>query len=175
MSSTPLATALPATSTPLLLSGQSEVPAIVDGPVHYAIWLKASSIPVSISITPDSTQAPIPDSRAEMSLEIGRLSSEVGQLSTKCEACEGLEKRLAEVEANKEASEAHCTIMRRAASDAMEQMEQQKRRSHRPVKTSARYVACPRNPEKERLFAANQQEKERLAQEAAKKVAQKVA
>jgi hypothetical protein len=57
----------------------------------------------------------------------------------------------------------------------MEQMEQHRRRSCRPVKTNARYVAHLGDPEQEELFIVGQQEKERLAKEAAEKAAQKAA
>jgi cation transport ATPase len=86
-----------------------------------------------------------------------------------------LEKQLVVTKANLDASEAHCTIMKRAVSDAMSQMELQKRKSGRPVKTKAHLVACPGDPEHEAQFAASQEEKARVAREAKEKEAQKAA
>jgi hypothetical protein len=56
----------------------------------------------------------------------------------------------------------------------MSQMEQQKCQLRQPVKTKAHYIVRPGDPEEEQQFAAGQQEKECLAEEAAEKVAQKV-
>jgi hypothetical protein len=45
------------------------------------------------------------------------------------------------LKANNDASNAHCTIMTRMATTARADLDRQKRKTHRPVKTGARYVA----------------------------------
>jgi hypothetical protein len=100
------------------------------------------------------------------------MSSMIRLLQMKIEL---LEKEVAEVSANQHASEAHCTTMRRAASDLMSPAKQKKRKSNRPVKSKARLVARPGDPEHKAQFAARQEEKARAAREAAKKEAQKAA
>jgi hypothetical protein len=163
-SATPPAAGLPAASTLLSSFGQpKDLPTTMDGPTRYFTRSKSASPPASVPIALDGTQAPVTHSAGGRSFDFAQVKM----------TCDLLESQLALANANMQAMTAHCTIMRRAAEDAMSQMEQQKRKSRRPVKTKARYVACPGDPEEEQQFAAGQQEKEHLAEEAAEKVAQK--
>ena len=54
-----------------------------------------------------------------------------------------MKKEIAKKEAGMKASNAHCTIMTRAASASKAKLENQKRRTCRSVKTSARLVSHP--------------------------------
>ena len=81
-----------------------------------------------------------------------------------------MEKELVEAKAHLDASNAHCTIMRRAATEAREDLQQQKRKSRRSVKTSARYVT---HPGIRAQWAADQEERAKQARETARKEAQK--
>jgi len=74
------------------------------------------------------------------------------------------------LKANNAASNAHCTIMRRAATTANADLNHQKCTTHRPVKTSARYVA---HPAIEDEWNASQQDKARCAKETAEVEAQR--
>jgi hypothetical protein len=67
------------------------------------------------------------------------------------------------------ASNAHC-IMARTATDAKAELEQQKHKSCRSVKTSARYVT---HPTINARWAAYNEERAQRAREAAQKEAQK--
>ena len=120
----------------------------------------SSSAAVSVSIALDHTRAPIPNSIEEMGSEINMLRKKV----------ELMEKELVQARAEADASNAHCTIMIRAASNAKTQLEQQKRKTRQGVKTSARYVT---HPMIRAQWAAEQEEKARKAREAAEKEAQK--
>ena len=77
---------------------------------------------------------------------------------------------IAMLKANNDASNAHCTIMTRVATTARADLDCQKCKTHRPVKTSARYVA---HPAIEDEWNAAQQEKAQHAKEAAEMEAQK--
>jgi hypothetical protein len=123
---------------------------------------KNSSPAVSVSIALDHSWAPIPSSVEEMGSEINRLQMTVSLM----------EKELVQARADADASNAHCTIMKRAASDAMSEVEQQKQKSRWAVKTSVRYVMHPVIREQ---WAADQEERAQKAREAAKKEAQKSA
>jgi hypothetical protein len=77
---------------------------------------------------------------------------------------------IAMLKANNDASNAHCTIMTRVATTARADLDRQKRKTHRPVKTSARYVAHPAIEEE---WNATQQVKAQRAKEVAETEAQK--
>ena len=81
-----------------------------------------------------------------------------------------MEKELLQAKAEAAASNAHCTIMARAATDAKAELEQQKRKTRRSVKTSARYVT---HPTIRARWAADQEERAQRAREAAQKEAQR--
>ena len=74
------------------------------------------------------------------------------------------------LKANNDASNAHCTIMTHVAMTARADLDRQKCKTRRPVKTSARYVA---HPAIEDEWNAAQQEKAQHAKEAAEMEAQK--
>jgi len=52
-------------------------------------------------------------------------------------------KKVEKLKANNDASNAHCTIMTRAATAARDDLDCQKCKTHQAVKASARYVAHP--------------------------------
>ena len=83
-----------------------------------------------------------------------------------------MQKELVQAKAELDASNAHCTIMTRAATEAKAELEQQKRKTRQGVKTSARYVT---HPAIRAQWAAEQEEKAWKAKELAEKEAQKVA
>jgi hypothetical protein len=166
----PALPSLPSTvPTPICSSGQSEdLSTTVDGPDHHLTQPKTSSPAASISIAFDGTQAPRPRSEEELYTEVRRL-----ELTR-----ELLQRELDKSKANLDAMETYRRIlMKQVASYATSQMDLQtpRRRSRRPVKTSARYFVYPRDFEEEEHFAADQQEKECFAKEAAEKAARKVA
>lgn len=74
------------------------------------------------------------------------------------------------VNARADASEAHCTILKRALSIAKAESFNKKNKTRRAVKTSARYVAHDTMKE---LHASQAQEKAMHAREAAEKEARK--
>jgi hypothetical protein len=74
------------------------------------------------------------------------------------------------LKANNDASNAHCTIMTRVATTARADLDRQKRKTRRPVKTGARYVA---HPAIEDEWNAAQKEKAQRAKETAEMEAQK--
>ena len=115
-----------------------------------------------VSTTPDYTvtNAPVPNSNKEANAEIARLQM----------ACQSLERELAVSRAMNEASNAHCTIMKRAESDARARLLSKKSKCRRTVKTSARYVAHDTLKE---IHAVQTQEKAERAREAAEKEVQK--
>jgi transcription-repair coupling factor (superfamily II helicase) len=115
---------------------------------------------VSASIALDHSQAPIPSFVEEMGSEINCLGMTVNLM----------EKELLQEKAESAASNAHCTIMAQAATDAKAKLEQQKHKSHQSVKTSARYVT---HPTIHARWAADQEERAQRAREAAQKEAQK--
>ena len=129
---------------------------------HFTRSQKASSSAVSVSVALDHTRAPIPSSTEEMGSEISRLRMIVDLM----------QKELVQAKAELDASNAHCTIMTRAATEAKAELEQQKRKTRQGVKTSARYVT---HPAIRAQWAAEQEEKARKAKELAEKEAQKVA
>ena len=71
---------------------------------------------------------------------------------------------------NNDASNAHCTIMTRVATAARADLDRQKRKTRRPVKTGARYVA---HPVIEDEWNTAQKEKAQHAKETAEMEAQK--
>ena len=113
-------------------------------------------------------RAPIPDSKEELGTEVARLrmtltlmEREVLQANARADASD----------ARAHASDAHCTIMKRALSEARtELLSKQKSKDCRTVKTSACYVAHEMIKE---LHASQSQEKAMRAREAAEKEAQK--
>jgi hypothetical protein len=81
-----------------------------------------------------------------------------------------IEKENSMLKANNTASNAHCTIMRRAATTANTDLDRQKCTTHRPVKTSMHYVA---HPAIEDEWNASQQDKAWRAKETAEVEAQR--
>ena len=79
-------------------------------------------------------------------------------------------KEVEKSKANNDASNAHCTIMTRVATTARADLDCQKRKTCRLVKTSACYVV---HPAIEDEWNASQQEKARRAKEATETEAQK--
>jgi len=77
---------------------------------------------------------------------------------------------VAKAKANNDASNAHCTIMTRAATTAKDDLDRQKRTTRRAVKTSAHYVA---HPAIKAEWNASQLDKAWHAKEAAEMEAQK--
>jgi hypothetical protein len=123
---------------------------------------RASSSPLSVSIALHYSRAPIPSSSEEKDSEINRLRMKV----------ELIERELVLARASNNASDAHCTIMQRAASDARTEIEQHKRKTRQSVKTGARYVT---HPSIRAQWATEQEEKAQREREAAQKGAQKMA
>jgi len=81
-----------------------------------------------------------------------------------------IEKENSILKANNAVSNAHCTIMRRAATTANADLDCQKCTTCRPVKTSTCYVA---HPAIEDEWNASQQDKARRAKETAEVEAQR--
>ena len=81
-----------------------------------------------------------------------------------------MEKENTKLKANNDTSNAYCTIMTRAATVAKADLDRQKHKTHRAVKTSTCYVA---HPAIEDEWNASQQEKARCVKEAAEMEAQK--
>lgn len=165
----PTSATLPASATPLATGASSD--AVSLGPEletasqsaasrYFTRSQKHSSPAVSVSVALDRSQAPIPSSVEEMGSEINRLRMTVNLM----------EKELLQAKAEAAASNAHCTIMARAATDAKAELEQQKRKTRRSVKTSARYVT---HPTIRARWAADQEERAQRAREAAQKEAQR--
>jgi hypothetical protein len=119
-----------------------------------------SSPTLSISITLDPSQAPQPQSIEELLLENRHLWMTLDLI----------EKENTKLKANNNASNAHYTIITRAATVAKANLNCQKRKTHRAVKTSACYVA---HPAIEDEWNASQQEKAWHAKEATETEAQK--
>jgi hypothetical protein len=119
-----------------------------------------SSPTVLISLTLNPTHASLPPSTQGL-LEENRLLRMNLDL---------VKAEVAVLKANNDASNAHCTIMTRVATAARADLDRQKRKTRRPVKTSARYVAHPAIEDK---WNATQQEKAQRAKEAAETEAQK--
>jgi len=92
---------------------------------------EASSSALSISIALDPARAPVPCSVEEKDLEINRLWM----------TCSFLEQALSDARVTIAATNAHCTIMKRAESDAWAELQNKKNKSHCTVKTNACYVA----------------------------------
>jgi len=74
------------------------------------------------------------------------------------------------LKANNDASNAQCTIMMRVATTARADLDCQKCKTHRPVKTSAHYVVHPAIEEE---WNTTQQVKAQCAKEVAETEAQK--
>jgi len=87
-----------------------------------------SSSPVPVSVALDPFRFPV--SVAEKDSVICRLNLQI----------ELLEREIAQTKAELRASNAHCTLMTRAASEVMTSLENQKRKTRRSAKTSARYL-----------------------------------
>jgi hypothetical protein len=119
-----------------------------------------SSPAISISIALNPAQAPQPQSIQELLSENRRLKMMLDLV----------EKENTKLKANNDASNAHCTIMTRAATTARADLDRQKRVTRRAVKTSARYVA---HPTIEDEWNASQQDKAQRAKEAAEVEAQR--
>jgi len=89
-----------------------------------------------------------------------------------------LEKALLQARTELGASNAHCTLMTQAASEAMTSLENQKRKTHRSVKTSTCYIThpalCTQWETKKQEKAHSQREKtEKEAQKATEDAAHK--
>jgi hypothetical protein len=119
-----------------------------------------SSPALSVSVALDPTQAPQPQSIQELLSENRRLKLTLDLMAME----------VAKAKANNDASNAHCTIMTRAATTAKADLDRQKRTTRRAVKSSARYVA---HPAIEDEWNASQLEKARRAKVAAETEAQK--
>ena len=119
-----------------------------------------SSSTMSISTVLDYMHTPVPNSEEELSAEVTQLQM----------TCQLLTKELSLSRAMLEASNAHCTIMKRAESDARERLLSKKGKSRRTVKTVARYVAHDTLKE---IHTTQIQERATRAREAAEKEAQK--
>jgi hypothetical protein len=130
---------------------------------------KHSSPAVSVSVALDQSRTLMPSSVEEMGSEIVRLRMTLNLMEKELLQA-GNELLQAKAEAN--ASNAHCTIMTRAASEARAQVEQHKRKTRRAVKNSARYVT---HDTIHAQWVAEQEEKAKEASEAARKAAQKAA
>jgi len=89
-----------------------------------------SSVAASISIALDP---PLPKSYEEMRTKCCRLQMQLGLL----------EREVAKVKAETKASNAHCTIMTHAASASKTELENQKRKTRRSVKTNAHLISHP--------------------------------
>jgi len=119
-----------------------------------------SLLAVSISIALDPSGAPIPESYDEIKTELCRLQMENGLMK----------KVIAKANSETKASNAHCTIMTHAASASKTELENQKRKTHRSVKTNAHLISHPMLIEKHK---ADLELKALRASEAAKVEAQK--
>jgi len=128
----------------------------------------ASSSAVSISIALDPTRAPMPTSHEEKDTEIARLRIAYAFMS---KALAQKDQELLRSQAMVAASNAHCTIIKRAESSAREELQNRKNKTRRTVKTSARYVAHDTMKE---LHASQTQERLRREKETAEKEARKV-
>jgi DDE superfamily endonuclease len=128
----------------------------------------ASSSAVSISIALDPTRAPMPTSHEEKDTEIARLRIANAFMS---KALAQKDQELLRSQAVVAASNAHCTIIKRAESSAREELQNRKNKTRRTVKTSARYVAHDTMKE---LHASQTQERLRREKETAEKEARKV-
>ena len=115
---------------------------------------------MSISTVLDHIYAPVPNSEEELSAKVTQLQM----------TCQLLTKELSLLRAMLEASNAHCTIMKCAESDARKRLLSKKGKSHHTVKTVACYVA--HNTLKE-IHTTQIQEGATHAREAAEKKAQK--
>ena len=125
------------------------------------VSLSLGSSPVlSISITLDPSQAPQPQSVEELLSENRHLQMTLDLV----------EKENTKLKANNNTSNAHYTIMTRAATVAKADLDRQKRKTCRVVKTSTHYVA---HPAIEDEWNTSQQEKAQRAKEAAETEAQK--
>jgi hypothetical protein len=122
-----------------------------------------SSPAVSLSTALDPTRAQAPLS----SHCIPELLSEINRLKMTVDL---IEKENSMLKANNTASNAHCTIMRRAATTANADLDRQKHTTRRPVKSSARYIA---HPAIEDEWNASQQDKARRAKKTAEVEAQR--
>jgi hypothetical protein len=127
---------------------------------HKANLSFGSSPTLLISVTLDPTLASQPPSVQE-------LLGENRQLRMRLDSAK---EEIAMLKANNDASNAHCTIMTRVATTARADLDRQKRKTRRPVKTSARYVAHPAIEEE---WNATQQVKAQRAKEVAETEAQK--
>jgi hypothetical protein len=119
-----------------------------------------SSSAVSISIALNPAQAPQPQSIQELLSENHRLKMTLDLV----------EKENTKLKANNDASNAHCTIMTRAATTVRADLDCQKHVTHRAVKTSTHYVA---HPAIEDEWNTSQQDKAQHAKEATEVEAQR--
>ena len=120
----------------------------------------SSSSALSISVALDPAGAPIPRSVEEKDSEINRLRM----------TCSLLEQELADAGATIAAGNAHCTIVKRAESDARAELRNKMNEGRCTVETTPRYVTHDAMRE---MHASQTQEKARRAREAAQKEAQK--
>ena len=120
----------------------------------------SSSAALSISIALDPEQAPQPRSVEELAGDNNRLRMTNSLL----------EKELVQARAMLVASNAHCTIMRRAEEGVRAELLSKKNKTRRTVKTSARYVAHTTMKE---IHASQAQEKAKREKEVAEKEVQK--
>jgi DDE superfamily endonuclease len=103
-----------------------------------------SSPAVSVSVALDHSRAPIPSSIEKKDFEINRLQMTVNLMEKEfASTVNQMEEKLTQAKAQIDASNAHCTIMMQAATEAKAELEQQKCKTHRVVKTSAHYVTHP--------------------------------
>jgi hypothetical protein len=120
-------------------------------------------VPVSVALVPSR----LPISIAEKDSELCRMNLKMGLLDKRVAF---LERELAQTRAELGASNAHCTLMARAVSEAMSSLEIQKCKTRRSVKTSACYVT---HPSLHTQWEAEKQEKTIAQREKAEKEAQK--
>ena len=119
-----------------------------------------SSTPVPVSVTLNWSHIPIPLSDSKKMAEIRRLN-----LKT-----ELLERENLQLRVELGASNTHCTIITRTASDCMTSLENQKRKSHQAIKTSTCFIT---HPALRTQWEADKQEKTCVEREKAEKEAQK--
>jgi hypothetical protein len=120
-----------------------------------------SSVVVSVDAFLRRVQDPASQmTRDEMAVELRKL----------CFKSKLLENEVSSLQAQLTASNAHCTIMTRAASEAQSELATNRKKTRRSVKTKSRFVT---HPELKEAFEAEKAEKAAQAKEAAEKEAEK--
>ena len=117
-----------------------------------------SSAAISASVALDHDQ--FPSSAEEKDAKLCRLWLE----------CELLQRELAQTQAQLMASNAHCMVMTRSASEAHTELDNQKTKTCQSIKTVPRYVT---HPEIKERWTIEQAEKAECEKEAAEKEAEK--